>query len=147
MRVGKILFAVGFISLVAVSGCATRMTDAENEAALTGGIVGTGVGAGTGAIIGSSIANGDVAASAGLGAGVGLVGGVVGFLAYHEGKLNNRINNNDAQIKDNREYIQATQEDLDAYREQLLTDTMAVDPDLDKAEYRYEGPSLGNLAR
>jgi len=61
--------------------------------------------------------------------------------------LSEEIASNDSRIDANRQDIRRSQRELDQYREQLDTDTMSIDPDREKGEYRYEGPSLGNYMR
>lgn len=147
MTTKRILATLALGMLLLPSGCATKMSEAQQDAAITGTVVGTAGGAATGAIIGASISNGDVLASTGLGAGIGLGVGLVGGLMYHEVSLNNQISRNNDRIEANRQTILRTQKDLDEYREQLQSDTMSLEPDREKGEYRYEGPSLGNYNR
>lgn len=141
------ILTLGLAVLLVCSGCTTKFSDEEKDAALTGGVVGTATGAATGAIIGASISNGDVLASTGLGAGAGLVVGVVGGVVLQRSAKASQISRNEDRIEANREDIGRTQAELDQYREQLLNDTMAIEPDRERGEYRYEGPSLGNYYR
>ena len=126
-------------------GCSASQETQENT--LWGAGVGTVVGAGAGAAVGATIANGDIAMSALLGGAVGLPVGIVVGLAYQSVKENKQIKANASQIRGNQARIRQTQSQLDTYREKLDMDTAEITPDESEAEYRYEGPSLGNYYR
>lgn len=134
--------------VVALSACSSAGTSVYQDAAV-GGVGGAAIGAGTGAIIGSTIKNGAVGKSALLGGAIGLPVGILAGVAYTNYAQNGEIADNKARIDANREHILQQERELDYLRNGMRDDSSSktVNPDQERIEHQYQGPTLGNPFR
>ena len=120
------------------------MSPVQN-AALTGGVVGTALGAGTGAIIGAVISRGDIGKSALLGAAIGapIVAGANAM--YKSYKQDKQLNENQKIIDSTQEEITRSEKDISDLRRGINNDSHLIEVDDSRQEYLYSGPSLGSV--
>ena len=110
------------------------------------GATGTTLGAGGGALIGSIIKNGDITASALLGGTLGVVSGIlVGYaLDRYEQERRDAIQ---SELRANQEAINQRQRQIEELRIKIDADSQRGTPDIDRREWIYDGPTLGQYIR
>ncbi len=134
--------------LLALSACSAAQSNPYAGAAV-GGASGAAIGAGTGAIIGASIKNGAVGDSALLGGAIGLPIGILLGVAYTNSTQSSDIADNAEELKANHERLLAQEREIEYLRNEIRDDSSSrmVNPDRERIEHQYLGPSLGNPRR
>jgi len=144
--VRSFVFAI-FLAAPLLNGCAYLFDDPVMGTAVAGGAAGAGAGAGIGALIGNNMAHGDVGQSALVGAAIGLPVGAALALGIREAQIQAEISRNQDQIEANQESIELAQGDIDEMRADMSQESRSIRVDDSHAEYRYDGPSLGQYNR
>ena len=126
------------------SGCGYTSTP---NAGIVGGFSGGAIGAGTGAIIASSISNGDVGKSALVGGAIGIPVGIMLGIAYNNYQYHQIVDGNQDQIDRNKARISESQQDIEALRATFQTEASEIQVDPTRAEWIYDGPSVGQPRR
>jgi len=133
--------------VIFINSCAYLTEDPVASRAVAGGLIGGGVGAGTGALIGNAMADGDVGMSALVGGAIGAPVGAALLVGYYNYQRSHILRRNEEQIKSNQEIIRETQVQLDEVRNSVLSDSAAIKPDASRADWIYDGPTLGQYYR
>lgn len=136
-----------FLFLVTLlNACSTAGTNIYQDTAV-GGLGGAAIGATTGAAIGSMIKHGTVGKSALLGTAIGAPVGMLAGVAYSSYSQNANIADNNQLIQQKQAEIVKAEKELESLRLEIQADSSNVQPDFDRRQHLYSGPSLGNRNR
>lgn len=140
MRAVRAFFLIWVI--ISMASCSTLKREAGKDP-VTDGLVGGLAGATAGGLTGAVIANGDVAASALLGAGIGVPAGILMGMAYQWYFVERVYERNKDVLEENEMTLARNRAIIEEYRKELMAEADNFQPDPEKKEYLYSGPSLG----